>query len=427
MKSKHLNNEEIILINKAREIDHQLVSSRAAFRLLQGAVLTGAVDPEAANLIVPDLLKYETNSLEKEGFGKEFFTLAGKPNFKKTVSQKYKSFKSGLPKLAGKQILIIDDQFNVAGWNQILTLLFGKDTIVGRGARKSALEFLEQNGESVICILVDLRLPKTEEQGISLIAEICSIYPQIPVVVFSGSDSVVYAKQAFKAGAWNFFPKQPEESIKNSQYRNPIDYFQSFYELIKAVVEYDKFFVDRFWTKIIAIENVLRKYDKQSGGGIAGTVTRELKKAYRHLIFERMNSFVPAFLSTSYYDEAIYCCSKAFECGLSLYSQEKGINEERIQDLQYGSKGLEITEKIIALRLKSLGDLVQNMKSKQKTLGLSEAWFVKADEIRRIRNRYIHGYFTNFSNKSSKLRPADEKMALKVMHDTIYLIQSISY
>lgn len=415
--SQIVHNDQVVLLEKAKVYRHQLKSCQAAFRLLEGAVLTGIVEAIAANKIVPDIVKYEQNLLNKNGFAKEFFELAGKPLFKDEVNNKYKKLKEKFPRIADKKILAIDDQYAETGWKQVFTLLFGKDSIIGQNSSKTALTYLQEHSVNILFILLDLRLPKTEEQGIELLKEINKYYPQIPVVVFSLSDSIIYARQVFKLGAWDFFPKEPLDS----EHRNPIDYFITFYEIITSIWTYNKNYVEPFWEKIIDLEKDLEKYDNQQGSGLAQTTIRELKKAYKHFVFDEMNNFTASFLEMNQFDEVIYCCSKSFESYLKLFTKSVGIDKE----IQHKSKGGKPSFEKGEKGIRGLGELINAMKNKNSILNLSNAWFNNAYEINDKRNRYIHGYIMDSSFKAGKMKPADKDTAKIFFEKTLKLISEL--
>lgn len=415
--SQIVHNNQVVLLEKAKVYRHQLKSCQAAFRLLEGAVLTGIVEAVAANKIVPDIVKYEQNLVNKNGFAKEFFELAGKPLFKEEVNNKYKKLKEKFPRIADKKILVIDDQYAETGWKQVFHLLFGSETITGQNNSKAALKYLENHANHVMCILLDLRLPSMEEQGIELLKVINRFYPQIPVIIFSISDSIIYARQVFKLGAWDFFPKEPLDS----EHRNPIDYFLTFYDIITNIWAYNKNYVEPFWEKIIDLERDLEKYDNQQGSGLAQSTIRELKKAYRHFVFDEMNNFTASFLEMNQFDEVIFCCSKSFESYLKLFTKSVGVDKE----IRPKSKGSKLSFEEVEKSIRGLGELINAMKSKNNVLNLSTEWFNNAYEINDKRNRYIHGYIMDSSFKAGKMKPADKDTAKIFFEKTLKLISEL--
>ena len=416
-------NNQVFLLEKARIYNHQLQSCRAAFRFLEGAVLTGIVEAEAANEIVPGMIMYEQNLLNKTEFAKDFFDLAGKPLFRETLNKKYKKLKQKFPLIKNKKILVVDDKYTETGWKQVLGLLFGKDVMVEQNNSKSAINYLYENSKNVLCILLDLKLPKSEEQGIELLKLINKDYPQIPVIIFSTSDSIIYARQVFKLGAWDYFPKEPGDT----EHRNPVDYFITFFDLIINVWDYERNYVIPFWKKIIDLEELLRHFENQQGSGLSQLTIRELKKAYKHFVFEKMNNFTPSFLEMNLYDEVIYCCSKSFESYLKLYIVSSGITKEEKTIINcYNSKAEASKQKKDVLKdsrgLKSLMDILKN---NNDTLKISQSWFNISDDLIFMRNKFIHGSATESSYKSNKIKPANEEAAKQFFEKTLELISKL--
>jgi len=412
--TQSLNNQQILLLEQAKASRHQLQSCKAAFRLLEGAVLTGLVEAESANEIVPKIVKYEEKLLNKNGFAKEFFELAAKPLFKDAVNKKYKEIKERFPRIDGKKILVIDDRYTETGWKQVLNLLFGDNVIVGQNNKKSALNYLGEKSDIVLMIMLDLRLPDKEEQGIELLKQINKDYPQIPVVIFSTTDSIIYARQVFKLGAWDYFPKEPADTESH----NPVDYFLSFSEIIKNIWGYHKKYIEPLWEKIISLEKDLQKFNNQQGSGLAQLTTRELKKAYKHFVFEQMNIFTPSFLEMNVYDEVIYCCSKAFESYLRLGVELLGLDKERKFLNKNNEPSIEEVEKV----LRGLKEIIESFENNKTDIRLSENWFKNAYKINKLRNRYIHGYLIGSNYKSSKMKPADKEVAQQFFENTLQLI-----
>ena len=415
-----LDNKQTLLIEKARTYSHQLQSCRAAFRFLEGAVLTGLIDPRSANKIVPLMVKYEQNLNNRNNFANDFFELADKPLFKESVNKKYKYLLQSFPKKINKRVLVIDDKYSETGWKQVFTLLFGNDMVIGQNNSKSALNYLQNNSNKILCILLDLKLPDTEDQGIALLKKINKDYPQIPIIIFSISDSIIYARQVFKLGAWDFFPKEPKDTV----HRNPVDYFINFFEILKRIWDYDKNYVEPYWQKINDLENYLRKYNSQQGSGLSQLALRELKKAYKHFIFNEMSIFTPSFLEMNQYDEVIYCCSKAFESYLRLYAVETGLNKERrfIIKINDDLVKLDEEERDILKTIRGLKDLIKAIEINNNKFKLAHEWFVDANMIVKKRNRFMHGYLKDSSYKASKTKSADKEITSDFFDKTLRLI-----
>lgn len=414
-----IQNQQEILMNKAKIIRHQLTSCRAAFRLLEGAVLTGIIDAEKANKILPLLLKYEKQILNKQDFGKEFFELASKPLFKKLASNKYEKVSKNFLTKQTHKILIVDDKYTETGWKQVFSLLFGKSNIIGCNSKNSCIKYLNTNSSEISFILLDLKLPDKEEQGLDLLKFIVNDYPHIPVIIFSGSDSIIYARKALTQGAWDYFPKEPE----NQTHRNPIDYFITFFEIISKVKEYCDDYVDKYWIKIDKIGEDLNKFDNGSGAGLIKSVIRELKKAYKNLIFNDLNNYIPSFLEINHYDNVVLSCSKALEMHLKFITKLKSINTKyKIEKDETDKLYTTPIEEDIIRNIRGLSYLLRAIESNKNIISFSKNWYDIVRKLNSRRSKYIHGYLENQSYKSSKMKDVTKEDAIDFIKDTLFVI-----
>lgn len=412
-----LNNQVTSLIESSRKDIHKVQNAMAAYRLLTGALLTGFKSHDGIEDVIKSFLintnQVSINLIDESDFLKDIKGGA----FQKST-KKYNYIKNADFSFNGKKILFVEDNFVTAGWKDVFEQIFNSNDIVHVKDEDGTLNYLKVNREKTSCVFLDLRLPDTEEDGLGLLEEIRNKFPEIPVVIFSVSDSVIYAKLAFELGAWDFFTKEPVDSDN----RNPIDYFVSFHGIVKKIVSFNNNYVEKYWNSINKINKELDKYENENGSGLTKIVKRELLKAYKHLVFTEIYNYLPAFLEMEHYDEVIFCSSKAFESMLTFYTIRTGIQTERNRDLVYDDEGKAkavYEETDIMNELKGLGLLINNIKTNKS---MNSDWIDKAQSLINKRNKCIHGFLRAYSWGSGQTKPAEKDTAEKFLASVLELI-----
>jgi CheY-like chemotaxis protein len=101
-----------------------------------------------------------------------------------------------------KKILVVDDEPDV-----VSTLIESLDALgyraKGAGNGKEALESIEK--EEFDLVITDIRMP--EKNGIDLLKDIKTRYPDLPVVIITGYTLAYPPEQAKKEGAEGYIPK----------------------------------------------------------------------------------------------------------------------------------------------------------------------------------------------------------------------------
>jgi DNA-binding NtrC family response regulator len=116
-------------------------------------------------------------------------------------------------------ILIVDDEEDVLQSYRITLLLAHIDNFVLCNDGMNAMALLEKGPYSAI--ILDLFMPRVTGQ--ELLVKIRDRYPQIPVIVVTGSNNVNIAVECMKRGAHEYMVKPVEESRLVAGLRNAIE------------------------------------------------------------------------------------------------------------------------------------------------------------------------------------------------------------
>lgn len=120
-----------------------------------------------------------------------------------------------------KKILIVDDDENFLKLIKMRLELSGYDVVTALNEEDAMMKALE---ESLALAILDLRL--VHRDGISLMEEIHSINPYLPIIILTAHGSIESAVEATKKGAFNFLNKpfdpetlllQIEKAIENQR------------------------------------------------------------------------------------------------------------------------------------------------------------------------------------------------------------------
>jgi DNA-binding NtrC family response regulator len=95
-------------------------------------------------------------------------------------------------------LLAIDTTLRMAGLNHVITC----------GDSREALSIIQNNGASVV--LLDLNMPHLD--GHALMPRILESYPELPIIIITGTIDVETAVQSMKSGAFDYIVKPVEES-----------------------------------------------------------------------------------------------------------------------------------------------------------------------------------------------------------------------
>ena len=100
--------------------------------------------------------------------------------------------------------LVVDDHEIVRGGLAALLSAHGGVTTDQAASGTAMFELLARH-DDVAMILLDLRL--AQEDGLALLATLRDVHPDVPVVMFSGSEAVDDVRAALRLGARGYIPK----------------------------------------------------------------------------------------------------------------------------------------------------------------------------------------------------------------------------
>ncbi len=129
-----------------------------------------------------------------------------------------------------KSILVVDDQKE----SRELTCLYLEDLycVTGVATKIDCLTALKTSEFSLV--ILDLLMPDVDE--LELFNTIYNTYPDIPILIFTGSNEIKYAITALKSGAYDYILKQDkdtlllksiENALKHKQLQHQIESFKN--------------------------------------------------------------------------------------------------------------------------------------------------------------------------------------------------------
>jgi len=107
------------------------------------------------------------------------------------------------------RVLIVDDHHLIlAGLSELVEGSFEGSIVDGTDSGKQAIGLIENNQYDVL--IADLFIPG--EPTFQFIREVCQRWPELPVIVLSGSDSDTYVTKCLDAGAYGFVSKSSSQA-----------------------------------------------------------------------------------------------------------------------------------------------------------------------------------------------------------------------
>jgi CheY-like chemotaxis protein len=216
----------------ARDAVHSLRGKRAAARILMGACLTGDIDKEKAVKAF----------VQMGGDAERVHELAPRKRRDNTLQWSKST--------AGVKILFVDDEYESAGWKVVLDSLFGEESTLYASSKDKALKSIDNDGK-VAVVLLDLKLPSEPEEGIEALVDIKNVRPDMPVVMFTGEDTIKYQRKCFKEGCFDYFVKEFEEEEKDY-----VRYYETFREIIESSLGHSR--QSALWRQVILFEKQVR-------------------------------------------------------------------------------------------------------------------------------------------------------------------------
>lgn len=382
--------------NKEQIARHQFDNCKAAFRLLQGALLSG---------------DYPTTVDERKKLWDRFIEIESKHNINQkevvaffmglklpqTNAEKLKAIGTKL-KFEDKQIIVIDDQYSTAGWKEVFELIFGEKIVKGfNSIEEFTIDFKNTSGvnkKSIFSVFIDINFSTGEEhgkQGIAVIQKLSKDFPQIPLIAFSAYDSSVWVKRAFGNGVWDYFSKEPDEKQSN-EYRSASEYYSNFIKIIDRFYEYHDTFSNTYF-KLNTFQYLLGNYSQNKA--YKSYTFEAIWMAYRYLILDYVIRFAPDFFKESKEDEIVFQMTKAFESFLvCVLDKNKILPAYKTANAKgYANYGM--------------GDLVKALTNVPAFKNESDNWFWELDEIVGKRNRKMHKYKIDVRKKEFAINQDD--------------------
>lgn len=392
---------------------HQFDNCKAAFRLLQGALLSGNyfTTVEERKLLWDRFFEIETKHNINQKEVVNFFMSLKQPQ---TNEEKLKVLGTKL-KFEDKQIIVIDDQYHTAGWKEVFEFIFPEIKINDYTSINSLKANLTNPGivdlNSIMVIIVDLNFQEAENKnakGIKLISELSKNYPAIPIIAFSAYDSASIVKQSFEAGAWDYFAKEPDKTDSTNS-SDALSYYSLFMNIIDKCFHYHKNYYELFH-KIHEIELSVKSNPNKV---LAKAALENLWMGYKYLVMEEVIRFRPEFFNESRHEEVIFQSAKGYETFMFLVFQSKKI-EPRVGGI--------FKYKI------AFGDIAAIARVNSKKLGLDKDWLKKADSLPKLRNKTTHQSSYNKSRKVYELKTdkADMNDAKEFLEAIVDLIHKLT-
>lgn len=365
---------------------HFFNNCRAAFRLMQGALLSGHFNvPDSKKKILEERMvtletgTYSSSDPELNDVQTFFLNLS---NLTVTSKPKIKGQKA--VELKNQKIIIFDDQYESCGWKEVFELIFpAKNIIAIKSFQEAANEIkFAKIKSSVVAIFVDINLDTTKDknnksdgkEGFQLIKEISHSYPQIPIVAFSAYESAILAKKAFEDGAWDYFAKEPKtEEVK--EYRDALDYYLEFLRIIQKYQVYNENYI-QYWSMIDSLE---KKMTSNIPADFKDNILKNLRTGYMFLCMEDSIRFIPSLWNLNKSEMVITQSSKALDTFCAYLINHLNLPLGTTNKPTLGTK---------------IG-IMENNAQKQESLN----WLKRASKLNTDRNNTIHE--TEYSRSKS--------------------------
>ena len=342
-----------------REAAHSLQAYISSVRILFGAYNSGDIGEDVFISVVHSMKSLLSSNFDIESYLKE------SASFRSSLKKPKVSLSSAISRSKGK-ILLIDDEFKSVGWNMVFNAVFGESNVLYASDRDAALPYLRDDNISVIYL--DLKLPSSPVAGIELLREIKKKRLDLPVVIFTGEDTIKFQRNCFAEGAFDYFVKAYREDDKNY-----LDYYETFKDITLNALEFSG--KGDIWREISRLDEDI----KQAGPPFFNDVIHYLRKAYYFLTIDKDNWFTTILLSNNnitYYGEVIIQCSLALE-GLINKLFDDNRNMPKIKSISEG---------------KDAGSIVYGRKLQGlKAIGILDSNSEKvSEEINKMRKDCVH-------------------------------------
>lgn len=295
--------------NRAARHSYQNVHIRSAVRILMGGFSCGDVDEEMTRNALESLKEVQRMYWPEAGrvhLDTERYIEESRTDRELLLDRK--KGRSLAETLGDRRILLIDDEYVRVGWDIVFDALFGRNHVEYRAEVDEAKGFIEEYGDELSLVLLDLRLPDEfgaaphADVGLELLSEIKKSHLELPVVICSGVDEVQYARKCFGAGATDYFVKELEEE------KASLPYYQKFKEVVSDSLSHPE------WREIWKRVRDLPRHGRRKA--VFDQVKSYLHKGYYFLTTDEDDPRVKLILTEerpSVHSECIFQCVLATE------------------------------------------------------------------------------------------------------------------
>lgn len=325
-----------------RKAAHSLQAYISSVRILFGAYNSGDIGEDVFINVVNSMKISLSSPFDIESYLNE------SASFRSSIKKPKVTLSSAISKSKGK-ILLIDDEYKSVGWDIVFNAVFGESNVLYAVDKDTALSYLK--GESIAVIYLDLKLPSSPVEGIELLREIKKKRLDLPVVIFTGEDTIKFQRNCFSEGAFDYFVKAYREEDKNY-----LDYYETFKDITLSALKFSG--KGDIWKDISRLDEDI----KQAGPPYFNDVIHYLRKAYYFLTIDKDNWFTTILLSNNnitYYGEVIIQCSLALEGLINKLFDDKR-NMPKIKAISEGKDAGSIVYGRKLQGLKAIGILDSN-------------------------------------------------------------------
>lgn len=366
-----------------REAAHSFQAYLSSLRILFGAFNLGDIKEETFIKIL-DVLKEHC----KSSFDIEMY-ITESALFRKSIKKSRNTLSDAISRI-GTKVLLIDDEYRSIGWDMVFNAVFGDDRVLYAENKEKAMNYLKY--ENIGLVFLDLKLSLEPTEGIELLHEIKMKRLDLPVVIFTGEDTIKYQRKCFSEGAFDYFVKEFKEGEKNY-----LDYYETFKDIVLNAMKFSR--KGDIWRKIIKLEDDINN----SGPPFFHDIIHYLKKAYYFLTIDEDNWLATMLLSKNgitHHAEVVIQCALSLE-GLinKLFDDNK--NDPKIKIV---AKGLDAERLVYGEKLGGL-----------KKIGILDHITEKVyEEINKMRKDCVHpkrrGLIISEEQATDTLRKTTEVM-----------------
>lgn len=230
---------------------------RVAVRLLLGAMQAGTVSPEDGRDLLRRIRERQPAAPLEDEY--DFDLLRRYMELLQRLEElpKYSPPSSGDAIQAQRKLLLIDDDYERAGWDIVLPALFpewqvevGPPSIFDERLRAGS------GFDDYQLILLDYHLgDNAKRNGLDLLDEVRAVHPFLPTVLFTGEDDTALLSRAIDQGASAYFVKE----LADTEDRDSARYFTALRDMVEHFKAIDPEGTRRLWTVWRQVDSLARR------------------------------------------------------------------------------------------------------------------------------------------------------------------------